>query len=109
MRGLPTDDAPKRSRTRLYAFAILLLLSIGGTGIFSQQGHIQVRSASRDFKRLPVSCPPQLEPLVPALAFNRSAVSTYQARLQGAIRIRTETFDDKPADGSGAPLLISPR
>ncbi|KAJ7245719.1 hypothetical protein C8J57DRAFT_758520 [Mycena rebaudengoi] len=100
MRGLPTNDAPKRSRIRLYAFAILLLLSIGGAGIFSQQGHIQVRSASRDFKRLPVSCPPQLEPLVPALAFNRSAVSTYRARLQGAIRVRTETFDDKPADGS---------
>ncbi|KAJ6597870.1 hypothetical protein B0H10DRAFT_2325313 [Mycena sp. CBHHK59/15] len=52
--------------------------------------------------RLLVTCPAQVDPIAPALAFAPQATETYQVRLQGAIRVRTETFDGASTDGSGA-------
>ncbi|KAJ6611030.1 hypothetical protein B0H10DRAFT_1953415 [Mycena sp. CBHHK59/15] len=50
--------------------------------------------------RLLVTCPTQVDPIAPALVFAPQATETYQVRLQGAIRVRTETFDSASTDGS---------
>jgi hypothetical protein len=111
MRGLPIEDPPKRPHRLRSGFICLLLLSLASilVQIITHQlpsCTLRNRGAARDFLRLPVTCPVQVAPLAPALKFTPRATSVYQARLQGAVRLRTETFDSAPADGSGEPFRL---
>ncbi|KAJ6454169.1 hypothetical protein C8R45DRAFT_1038267 [Mycena sanguinolenta] len=99
MRGLPLDDAP-RPRGRLLIFAAIAL-SIAGIIFLAPHPVSLNRTSVRDFQRLPVSCPEQHSPLPPAIPFSlQHKEHVYVERLQGAVRIRTETFDEAPQDGS---------
>ncbi|KAF7320589.1 Gly-Xaa carboxypeptidase [Mycena chlorophos] len=107
MRGLPLDDhAPKRFRMTHVALPLILLLTIGLASSFfrsvpSRDYVWRLSSPQRDF-RLPVRCPEQPAALAPAFSFEPDEEKKGEIieRLRGAVRIRTETFDGAPADGS---------
>ncbi|KAJ7633641.1 hypothetical protein DFH06DRAFT_1222410 [Mycena polygramma] len=113
MRGLPLDDAPKRpsftaALTRILATLALLATITSLLAATPLSSSISLapadRASPRDFQRLPVSCPAQLPGLAPSLAFSIPGTDdpkrqVYAERLQGAVRVRTETFDGAPTDG----------
>ncbi|KAF7349046.1 Gly-Xaa carboxypeptidase [Mycena venus] len=101
MRGLPLDDAPKPRRHCLLVFSVLFALSVAGVFFLSPHSVAFTRTAARDFQWLPISCPTQHSALAPAIQFTPShKENVYVKRLQGAIQIRTETFDGAAQDGS---------
>ncbi|KAJ7512719.1 putative Gly-X carboxypeptidase [Mycena galericulata] len=105
MRGLPITDAdhkPRRSRVFRAAFPVLLLL-VTGLALTIRAHFFDERSSAREFTKLPVTCPAQSPAIAPSHPF-QPADADYPlkaaARLSGAIRIRTETFDESSSDGA---------
>ncbi|KAJ7666213.1 carboxypeptidase S [Mycena polygramma] len=102
MRGLPTNQAPtpRRGLSRVVRlFPVFLLLAAGLT---YQAGFFEERAYARDFVKLPVTCPAQSPAIAPLHPFQPVEVdypSVAAARLSGAIRVRTETFDTGSSDG----------
>ncbi|KAJ6556014.1 hypothetical protein B0H19DRAFT_1151782 [Mycena capillaripes] len=100
MRGLPLHDAPKSQR-HLFDLSILLFLSVAGIVLFTPRRTAYTRTAARDFQRLQVSCPVQHPALTPRIPFSPSHnMEVFVERLQGAIQVRTESFDDAAQKGS---------
>ncbi|KAJ7579051.1 hypothetical protein C8J56DRAFT_964720 [Mycena floridula] len=106
MRGLPDEKATRtRSRRRFIflGFALLITAAIWFNiwQLFSTEAE---RSSSRDFLKLPTTCPVQPDPLVPRLSFDSFITAGYREkaaeRLLGAARVRTETFDNGSPDGA---------
>ncbi|KAJ7745228.1 hypothetical protein DFH07DRAFT_924789 [Mycena maculata] len=112
MRGLPLDSPPKSHgfKTAIArTLGFLVLLSTTGFLLATHRPlfsflHTPERASSRDFPRLPVSCPAQLPGLAPPISFeipaDDAARRVYVDRLRGAVRVRTETFDGAPASGA---------
>jgi Gly-Xaa carboxypeptidase len=101
MRGLPLDDAPK-IQCRLRLVSGLIALSVIGILLLSPDPRSFNRTAARDFQRLPISCPIQHSALSPGISFSlrhKERVSICPT-LQGAVQLRTETFDGAPQDGN---------
>jgi Gly-Xaa carboxypeptidase len=100
MRGLLRDDEP-RPRSRLLFFAVLVL-SIGGFLLVNPRlTPSHTRTAARDFQRVSVNCPTQHPALAPAITFLPSHdEAVYIQRLQGAVQVRTETFDEAAQAGN---------
>ncbi|KAJ7309411.1 hypothetical protein DFH08DRAFT_974663 [Mycena albidolilacea] len=99
MRGLSLDDAPK-PRGRLRMLSALIALSIVGGFLLSPHFQSVDRTAARDFHSLPISCPAQHSALAPTIPFlSTSKEEVYGRRLQGAVQLRTETFDGAPHEG----------
>jgi Gly-Xaa carboxypeptidase len=100
MRGLPLDDAPK-PQGRLRLVSALIALSVIGILLLSPDPRSFNRTAARDFQRLSISCPIQHSALTPGISFSlRHEERVYIQRLQGAVQLRTETFDGAPQDGN---------
>ncbi|KAJ6470086.1 hypothetical protein C8R47DRAFT_1149427 [Mycena vitilis] len=104
MRGLPTDQDPRSRRALsrvVRLFAVFLLLAAGLTyqaGFFGDSK----RADARDFVKLPVTCPAQSPAIAPLHPFQPVEVDyplVAAARLSGAIRVRTETFDTGSSNG----------
>ncbi|KAJ7301495.1 hypothetical protein DFH08DRAFT_978660 [Mycena albidolilacea] len=99
MRGLPLEDALK-PQGRLRLVYTLITLSVIGI-LLSPDPRSFNRTAARDFQRLPISCPIQHSALMPGISFSlRHEERVYVQRLQGAVQLRTETFDGAPQDGN---------
>ncbi|KAJ7839141.1 hypothetical protein B0H14DRAFT_2787840 [Mycena olivaceomarginata] len=99
MRGLSLDDAPK-PRGRLRMLSALIALSIVGSFLLSPHFQSVDRTAARDFQSLPISCPAQHSALAPTIPFlSTGKEEVYGQRLQGAVQLRTETFDGAPHEG----------
>ncbi|KAF8189622.1 hypothetical protein K438DRAFT_1832892 [Mycena galopus ATCC 62051] len=100
MKGLPLDDAPKPRRGFLL-FSILVTLSVASILFLSPPPSALTRTSGRDFQKLSISCPVQHSALAPEIPFSpRHSEHVYAKRLQGAVQIRTETFDGAPQEGN---------
>ncbi|KAJ6595817.1 hypothetical protein DFH09DRAFT_1305595 [Mycena vulgaris] len=99
MRGLPIDSDARPSRSRI-VLPVLLLLA---TGLLTYRlDFFEDRAYAREFLKLPVTCPAQssaIEPLYPFQPVDADYPSLAAARLSGAIRVRTETFDASSSNG----------
>ncbi|KAJ7152267.1 hypothetical protein C8R43DRAFT_1067258 [Mycena crocata] len=101
MRGLPINDSdPRPRRLSPIVLTAFLLLAMG---LSYRVNFFDERASARGFLKLPVTCPAQSPAIAPSLAFEPADAnypSKAAARLSGAIRIRTETFDASSSDGS---------
>lgn len=104
MRGLPITDSDRRPSRTLFriVFPVFLLLATG-LGLAYRSLFFEERAYAREFLKLPVTCPAQSPAIAPLLAFQ--PVEDYPtiaaARLSGAIRVQTETFDGSSSNGEG--------
>ncbi|KAJ7753335.1 hypothetical protein DFH07DRAFT_824116 [Mycena maculata] len=105
MRGLPITDLDhkqSRSAASRTAFPLLLLLATGLILTFRSR-FFEARAYAREFTKLPVTCPdqsPAIAPLHPFQPADEDYPLKAAARLSGAIRVRTETFDASSSDGA---------
>ncbi|KAJ7065018.1 hypothetical protein C8F01DRAFT_1129159 [Mycena amicta] len=105
MRGLPLDNERKLSSAGPRLCRLLLLLLLAAT-LYWHSNVLDIlsfeRSNARDFHRLPVTCPTQAPAIRPPHAFapvDEDYSARAAARLSGAIRVRTETFDNSSPNG----------
>ncbi|KAJ7776333.1 hypothetical protein B0H16DRAFT_1506373 [Mycena metata] len=111
MRGLPLHDGTSGRKSRTWSKSAGLLglvvtgllistyprlagLNFGGTNTIS------------DSTKLPLACPTQPSAITPAIPFSVPSTAAerdyYVDKLRGAVRVRTETFDNGPTDGGAA-------
>ncbi|KAF7360353.1 putative Gly-X carboxypeptidase [Mycena venus] len=105
MRGLPLDSnaRPSWALSRILRLFPVVLLLAAGFLLTSRSEFFAERVSSRDFFKLPVTCPaqsPAISPLLPFAPVDADYPSTAAVRLSGAIRVRTETFDASSSNGS---------
>jgi hypothetical protein len=82
----------------------VLLFLATGFAVTYRWNFFEERAYARDFISLPVTCPaqsPAIAPLYPFEPVDTDYSSKAAARLSGAIRIRTETFDTGSSNGNG--------
>ncbi|CAK5274518.1 unnamed protein product [Mycena citricolor] len=109
MRGLPLDDVPTKSKRKFFRVGRILplvaLAAVAGGLLYHNFSLVHDdRASARDLLRLPVHCPAQSPAIAPTHPFAPVEGDDYRAtaaaRLTGAIRVRTETFDVSPSNGS---------
>ncbi|KAJ7927582.1 hypothetical protein B0H13DRAFT_1598716 [Mycena leptocephala] len=103
MRGLPIDSKPSRVPSRIVRLFPVLLFLATGFAVTYRWNFFEERAYARDFISLPVTCPaqsPAIAPLYPFEPVDTDYSSKAAARLSGAIRIRTETFDTGSSNGN---------
>ncbi|KAJ7108498.1 hypothetical protein C8R44DRAFT_802850 [Mycena epipterygia] len=102
MRGLPITDSDRRPSRTLFriVFPVFLLLATG-VGLAYRTRFFEERAYAREFLKLPVTCPAQSPAIAPLLPFQpiESFPQEAAARLSGAIRVQTETFDGSSSNG----------
>lgn len=105
MRGLLIDSNVNPHRPlgslRRAVFLAFVLLAIGLT-LGYRPYLFEQRASAREFSKLPVTCPaqsPAIAPLYPFQPVEAEYPSVAAARLSGAIRVRTETYDASSPNG----------